>query len=583
VYATRDGALVGTPAYMSPEQVLGEVDQLGPESDVYALGAVLYEILTGSRPFQQHDLEPLLEAILAGDVPPMPRACPLPEDLVEICHRAMATTPDARFPDAGALAAEVGAWLDGAKARARALEVVKESLAINARVRQLRQEEEGLRAEAEALLKAVKGWEPVEKKQTGWALQDRADALAQEADLLAVRRVEGLQAALTHAPDLPEAHEVLAETYLARHRAAEAAREGGEAAKAEILLTRHAYALPAAHPTRARVAGYLRGDGALALLTDPPGAEVTLHRYETERRRLVPVLQRRLGEAPLLELPLAQGSYLLTLSAPGRRAVRYPVFIGRGERWDGVPPEGGASLPIWLPPEGLLGADEIYVPPGWFWSGGDADAHQGLPRRRLWVDGVVLQRFPVTNRQYIAFLDELVDQGREEDALRYVPRERAGRAGQRGAMAYGRTSAGHFELVVDAGGDRWDLDWPVCLLNWHQAVAYARWHAARAGRPWRLPGELEWEKAARGVDGRLFPWGDHLDPTFCCMRDSHRDSRLLAVVDSYPIDESPYGVRGLAGNIRDWCGERFQLAGAPCPGGRAPRRESPTTHPRAGG
>ena len=89
-------------------------------------------------------------------------------------------------------------------------------------------------------------------------------------------------------------------------------------------------------------------------------------------------------------------------------------------------------------------------------------------------------------------------------------------------------------------------------------MAYAGWLADREGLPWRLLGELEWEKAARGVDGRHYPWGDRFDPTFCCVLESHEGRPLPAVVDSYPIDESPYGVRGMAGNVADWCANTWQ-------------------------
>jgi len=168
-----------------------------------------------------------------------------------------------------------------------------------------------------------------------------------------------------------------------------------------------------------------------------------------------------------------------------------------------------------------------------------------------------VKRFPVTNREYLAFLDDLVATGREEEALRHAPRERGGKEGETGALIYGRRPDGRFELVADADGDVWLPGYPVCMVDWWGARAYAEWLAARTGLPWRLPGELEWEKAARGVDGRFFPWGDVLDPSWCCMRDSHPGRLLPAVVDSYPVDESPCGVRGMAGGMRDWCADLY--------------------------
>lgn len=84
-------------------------------------------------------------------------------------------------------------------------------------------------------------------------------------------------------------------------------------------------------------------------------------------------------------------------------------------------------------------------------------------------------------------------------------------------------------------------------------MAYARWRQARTAHGARLPDELEREKAARGVDGRLFPWGDHGEPTFTRVGSTSAAEATRESVHDRPLDESPYGVRGLAGNVRDWC------------------------------
>jgi formylglycine-generating enzyme required for sulfatase activity len=96
-------------------------------------------------------------------------------------------------------------------------------------------------------------------------------------------------------------------------------------------------------------------------------------------------------------------------------------------------------------------------------------------------------------------------------------------------------------------------NWPVIFVDWHGASAYTRFKARTADRPCRLPTELEWEKAARGVDARLFPWGDFLDPTWCRMLETHNDLPTMAPAGTYEVDESVYGVRDMAGNQRDWC------------------------------
>ena len=71
--------------------------------------------------------------------------------------------------------------------------------------------------------------------------------------------------------------------------------------------------------------------------------------------------------------------------------------------------------------------------------------------------------------------------------------------------------------------------------------------------PWRLPHGLEMEKAARGVDGRVWPWGDGFEPTWACAAESHVGPVAAHGIHAFPMDESPYGVRGLAGNARTWC------------------------------
>ena len=92
------------------------------------------------------------------------------------------------------------------------------------------------------------------------------------------------------------------------------------------------------------------------------------------------------------------------------------------------------------------------------------------------------------------------------------------------------------------------------MLDWYCALAYSEWRAQQSDLSWRLLHELEWEKGARGVDGRFFVWGDGFDPSYTCMRQSHHEQMLPSVLDSFPIDQSVCGVRGLAGNMRDWTG-----------------------------
>lgn len=91
------------------------------------------------------------------------------------------------------------------------------------------------------------------------------------------------------------------------------------------------------------------------------------------------------------------------------------------------------------------------------------------------------------------------------------------------------------------------------MINWFDACAYAQWLSQKEQKAWRLPTEWEWEKSARGTDGRAYPWGDFFDPSWCCNRLSHQGSPQVVGIDQFPTDQSPYGVMGMGGNIAEWC------------------------------
>jgi serine/threonine-protein kinase len=546
---TRIGAITGTPAYMAPEQARGALDQIGPATDVYGLGALLYCILTGQAPYQG-DLATVLMALVDGSVTtPIARTSkPLPPELVVLCHEAMSTEAHER-PTAQVFTEHLDRWLDGSQKQQEATRLVDEANPLLRSARVLEQRALALQRRAQGQLEALPGWASESRKAKAWALAEQATLQARDArqvELLARRK---LLQAIVHDSSCVDAHDHLAERF--RHDHAQAEADGDEvlAERALDQLRFHVEALP--RSLAQDHLAYLAGDGVLVVRSDPPGAKAALYRYEPKRRRYVAVKDRDLGTTPV-ELPLPMGRYLVHLESRGRHPVRWPVFMPRNGRVDNVPPQQHDPAPVRMLPKGEVGSEDVYVPAGWMLAG-DRRCDTAASPRRVWVDGFVISRFPVTVAEYIVFLDALVELGRGDEAETYQPRRGIG--GRPWLLRDGD------RFRVDPDGLLNRLDLPVVGVDQASARAFLSWLSSRTGQTWRLPSELEWEKAARGVDGRLFPWGEMLDPTWARVRASSRTRPLPDVVDSYPVDESPFGVRGMGGNVAEWCLDPWKASG----------------------
>jgi formylglycine-generating enzyme required for sulfatase activity len=164
----------------------------------------------------------------------------------------------------------------------------------------------------------------------------------------------------------------------------------------------------------------------------------------------------------------------------------------------------------------------VRVPAGEFLMGSNprkdtrAQKHE-RPQHRVYLDEFYIGRYPVTNAQYATY-----------------------------AMAR------NIKFEALKGKD----DHPVVKVSWDNATAFCEWLSQENGRVIRLPAEAEWEKAARGTDGRIYPWGNEWDTKLANTYESGIGT--TTPVDKYsPDSDSPYGVADMAGNVFEWTADWY--------------------------
>ncbi len=176
------------------------------------------------------------------------------------------------------------------------------------------------------------------------------------------------------------------------------------------------------------------------------------------------------------------------------------------------------------------GAKMVWVPAGMFFMGSSdaeiarwckdhpADKPETLenekPQHALYLDGYWIYQHDVTVAQYRNFCEET---GRQ---------------------------------MPVAPGWGWIDDHPIVRVSWEDAHAYAEWAGAA------LPTEAEWEKAARGTDGRIYPWGNEWDVSKCSNAVEYNPGQTRPI-DTYPSGDSPYGCSDMAGNVWQWCADWY--------------------------
>lgn len=180
-----------------------------------------------------------------------------------------------------------------------------------------------------------------------------------------------------------------------------------------------------------------------------------------------------------------------------------------------ISPEDTSAMIYTIEPEPSV---QVVVPAGYFTFGSNTSNINEQPQRQVFVDTFLIDVYEVTNDQYAAFI-----------------------------QATGHAApSGWINKFYPMGQARY----PVTGITWSDASAYATWVGCR------LPTEVEWEKAARGTDGRIYPWGNQFAATYC----NYSGSRLGHPVQfgTYPAGKSQYGVYDMAGNVAEWVADVYQ-------------------------
>jgi formylglycine-generating enzyme required for sulfatase activity len=260
------------------------------------------------------------------------------------------------------------------------------------------------------------------------------------------------------------------------------------------------------------------------------------------------------GQTPLDEaFDLAAGkgrhfTFTTTYETKGKRTEKVAA-TGVASNGQSVHDQASATVQVREPKAGPdvltitspIHLELVRVPAGEFLMGSDpakdeyADDNE-QPQHRVTLSEFYIGKYPVTNEHYAAFVK--------------AAKHRAPEHWKKGKIPSGKENH------------------PVVDVSWEDAIAFCQWLSGETSKPFRLPTEAEWEKAARGTDGRIYPWGNEWDRARSNYYGGKPGKVLLSVLSSSvvgptpvgqysPQGDSPYGAADMSGNVREWCADWY--------------------------
>ena len=528
-------SVVGTPSYMPPEQARGYVERCDERSDVYSLGAILYELLTYRPPFRGRDAKRIIVQVIREEPVPPSVYRPqmrIPATLEAIVMKCLSKSPQERYQSVGELIEAVSVYLTRIEELERRFKLADEASekahALAERSEALNTERRKLEAELIELEWATPPSAPLSERAHLWTLRERYSLLSEEADMTFEEAERAYQGALSFYREHKEASARLAYLYSTALEEALARRESREVRRLRAAHAEH---------QKCEYEGLLGGEAKVQvrLTQSLPNAQVEVSALLEREGRLMEEPSTAHGVAPL-DLSLPEGRALIKVSARGYAEARFPLACQ---------PQQLTSLEAKLYPSDQIPTGLCYIPPGEVTLGGDPECSSALGERFVRLGPYAIRERLVTCQEYLNFLHAL---------WRYNPKlakQRAPRDLALRVRLWPLDDVQGFTLPSPNKLRQWRPQWPVFGVSLEDAKAFCLWESERLKEHVRLPTEDEWEKAARGLDHRLYPWGDRFDPTLCHMGESP-NGRSPVEVGVIEADRSPYGVRDMAGLLHEF-------------------------------